>query len=162
MDPDVAERPLEELTTPAYYCSPLQPIDELLPILRQRDDHMAVVVDEFGSAVGIITMEDVLEEVVGEIDVGYDFEEYLPKRSRSFRAMGEEVWLMDARMPVSEASEILGIHLNAGEGHTLGGLLVARLRHIPKEGESISESGYLFKVHQATERAVQKVKVQRV
>jgi len=162
MDPDITDRPLTELIKPAHYVSPLQTIDELLPTLRKRDDHMAVVVDEFGSAVGIITMEDVLEEVVGEIDVGYDFEEYLPKRSRSFRSIGEDAWLMDARIPISEANEVLGINLAATESHTLGGLLVARLRHIPKEGESITESGYTFTVHQATERAVSQVKVERV
>ena len=75
---------------------------------------MAIVVDEFGSAVGMITMEDILEEVVGEIDVGYDFDEYLPRRKRIFEMLDEDVYLMDSRLPIWEANDILGIREPAG------------------------------------------------
>jgi len=160
MDQDLPDRPLEELIKPAHYVSPYQTIDQLLPVLRNRDDHMAIVVDEFGSAVGMITMEDILEEVVGEIDVGYDFEEYLPRRKRIFEMLDEETYLMDARLPISEANEVLGTSLPAVESHTIGGLMMARLRHIPAEGESIVESGFKFTVVEATDRAVVKLRVE--
>jgi CBS domain containing-hemolysin-like protein len=160
MDKDLADRPLEEMIKPAYYVSPYQTIDQLLPILRSRDDHMAIVVNEFGSAVGMITMEDILEEVVGEIDVGYDFEEYLPRRKRIFEMLDEETYLMDARLPISEVNELLGISLPAVESHTIGGLITARLRHIPGEGESIEESGFRFTVTEANERALVKLRVE--
>ena len=75
MDAETPKKELDDLVEPAQYVLQFQTIDELLPILRQREDHMAVVVDEFGSAIGIITMEDIVEEVVGDIDVGYDFED---------------------------------------------------------------------------------------
>ena len=158
---ELPNRPLVELVKPAYYVSPYQTIDQLLPVLRQREDHMAVVVDEFGSAVGMITMEDILEEVVGEIDVGYDFEEYLPRRKRIFEMLGEEVYLMDSRLPISEANEVLGTNLPATEAHTIGGLVTVRLRRIPRQGEFISEAGYRFTVEQATERSVVKLRVER-
>jgi putative hemolysin len=160
MDQELAERPLEKILKPAHYVSPYQTIDQLLPVLRKRDDHMAIVVDEFGSAVGMITMEDILEEVVGEIDVGYDFEEYLPRRKRIFEMVDEETYLMDARLPISEVNEVLGASLPALESHTIGGLMMARLRHIPGEGESIVESGFRFTVTEATERAVVKLRVE--
>lgn len=160
MDPVLEERPLEELMKPAYYVSIYQTIDKLLPILRTREDHMAIVVDEFGSAVGMITMEDILEEVVGEIDVGYDFEEYLPKRKRIFEMLDEEIYLMDARLSISEVNEVLDASLPIGESHTIGGLMMARLRHIPHEGESITESGFRFTVAEASDRAVLKVQVE--
>jgi CBS domain containing-hemolysin-like protein len=160
MDPGLEERPLEELIKPAHYVSTYQTIDKLLPILRSREDHMAIVVDEFGSAVGMITMEDILEEVVGEIDVGYDFEEYLPKRRRIFEMLDEETYLMDARLPISEVNEVLGASLPIGESHTIGGLMMARLRHIPVEGESITESGFNFTVAKASDRAVLKIQVE--
>lgn len=160
MDKDLAERPIEELIKPAYYVSPYQTIDQLLPVLRARDDHMAIVVNEFGSAVGMITMEDILEEVVGEIDVGYDFEEYLPRRKRIFEMLDEETYLMDARLPISEVNELLGTSLRTGESHTIGGLITSRLRHIPREGESIEESGFRFTVTEATERALLKLRVE--
>jgi CBS domain containing-hemolysin-like protein len=162
MDASLAERPLRELMTEAYYVSPFQTIDELLPILRQRKDHMAIVVDEFGSAIGMITMEDILEEVVGEIDVGYDFDEYLPRPKRIFEQLEMGVYLMDSRLPISEANEALGVVLPAKESHTIGGLVMARLRHIPEVGESILESGYRFTVEQANERTIVKLRVEPV
>jgi CBS domain containing-hemolysin-like protein len=162
MDPGLEDRPLEELIKPAHYVSTYQTIDKLLPILRNREDHMAIVVDEFGSAVGMITMEDILEEVVGEIDVGYDFEEYLPKRKRIFEMLDEETYLVDARLPISEVNEVLGASLPIGESHTIGGLMMVRLRHIPVEGESITESGFRFTVAEASDRAVQKLQVEPV
>ena len=160
MDPELSNQTLEKLIKPVHYVSPYQTIDQLLPVLRNRDDHMAIVVNEFGSAIGMITMEDILEEVVGEIDVGYDFEEYLPRRKRIFEMLDEETYLMDARLPISEAHEVLGTSLPAVESHTLGGLVMARLRHIPDEGEFIVEAGFRFTVAEATNRAVIKLRVE--
>jgi CBS domain containing-hemolysin-like protein len=162
MDRELSFRPLSELIKPAQYVTANQTIDQLLPILRQRKDHMAIVVDEFGSAIGMITMEDILEEVVGEIDVGLDFEEYLPRHKRRVEKLNEEVYLMDSRFPISEANEVLGTSLPATESHTIGGLVMARLRHIPSEGEFIEEAGYRFTVEQATERSVVKLRVERI
>ena len=162
MDAELPNRPLAELIEPALYVSPYQTIDELLPVLRKRSDHMAIVVDEFGSAVGMITMEDILEEVVGEIDVGYDFDEYLPRRKRIFEMLDEDTYLMDSRLPIWEANEILGIRLPAKEFHTLGGLVMARLRRIPAKGESVVESGYRFSVEEATDRVIEKLRVEPV
>ena len=162
LDRELSSRPLSELIKTAQYVTSNQTIDQLLPILRRRKDHMAIVVDEFGSAIGMITMEDILEEVVGEIDVGLDFEEYLPRRKRRFERLDEEVYLMDSRFPISEANELLRTSLPATESHTIGGLVMARLRHIPKAGEFIEEAGYRFKVEQATERSVVKLRVERI
>ncbi len=160
MDRDVAARPLSDLIRPALYVSPLQTIDQVLLQLRRRKDHMAIVVDEFGSAIGMITMEDIVEEVVGEIDVGYDFEEYLPKRKRVYEKLAEDVYLMDSRLSVSEANEVLGIFLPTAEVHTVGGLVLARLRHIPGVGEFIVEAGYRFTVVEASERAITKLRAE--
>jgi len=161
LDTDIDKKPLESLIKPVLYVSPLQTIDQLLPVLQKRKDHMAIVVDEFGSAIGMITIEDILEEVVGEIDVGYDFEEYLPKRKRHFEQIEDNIYVMDSRMPISEANDILGVHLPTTDSHTIGGLILARLRHIPKEGEFISELGYRFTAIEVTERAILKVRVEQ-
>ena len=153
MDASLLEQPLEDLTKPALYVSPRQTIDQLLPLLRKRDDHMAVVVDEFGSAIGMITMEDIIEEVVGEIDVGYDFDEYSPKKRHQLEEVEPDVYVMDARIPISEAVEVLGVHLSGRDAHTVGGLVTARLRRIPKVGDSIEEGGFLFVIEEANDRA---------
>ena len=162
MDVGILEKPLEALINPALYVSPRQTIDQLLPLLRKRDDHMAIVVDEFGSAVGMITMEDIIEEVVGEIDVGYDFDEYTPKKRHQLEEIDSGVFLMDARVPISEASEVLGVPLSDREAHTVGGLVTARLRRIPQVGDNVEESGLLFIVEKASDRSALIVKVSRL
>lgn len=162
METGLEKKPLSELIQPACYVTPHQPIDELLPVLQRREDHMAIVVDEFGSAVGIITIEDILEEVVGEIDVGYDFEEYMPRRRRGFEVLDaeKEIYLMDSRLPLSEVNEVLGITLPASKYHTLGGLMLVHFKHIPVADEQLIESGYKFTVDQASERAIIKIRVE--
>ncbi|MEA3291227.1 MAG: hemolysin family protein, partial [Pseudomonadota bacterium] len=162
LDKSLAQKPLQELIKPAHYVTQFETIDQLMPILRDREDRMAVVVDEFGSAIGIITMEDIVEEVVGDIDVGYDFEEYLPRRKRTIETLDDETYVMDSRLPISEVNDLLGIQLASSESHTIGGLVSARLRRIPKVGESITESGFCFTVLEATDRAVVKLRVEPV
>ena len=162
MEPDLIDKPLESLIKPALYVSPRQTIDQLLPLLRKRDDHMAIVVDEFGSATGMITMEDIIEEVVGEIDVGYDFDEYTPKKRHQLEEIDTDVYVMDARVPISEAGEVLGVHLSDREAHTIGGLVTARLRHIPKVGDSVEEAGFLFRVEEASDRAALTIRAEPI
>jgi len=162
MLPDIEKQPIDDYVSPALYLSPKQTIDRALPKLQAREDHMAVVVDEFGSAIGILTMEDVFEEVVGEIDVGYDFDEYQPKRRIYFEHQSEDVQLMSGRMPISEVNDILYAEFPVTEAHTIGGLIVSRLRHIPVEGDSTEEQGYRLTVLEADARCVVKVKVERL
>lgn len=162
MDKSLPRKQLAELIQPAHYVLPFQTIDQLLPVLRKRTDHMAVVVDEFGSAIGIITMEDIVEEVVGDIDVGYDFEEYMPRRRHIFEKLDDGVYLLDSRMSVSDVNDILEINLNTKSSHTIGGLVMAHLGRIPEQGEDIVEQGYRFVVEATTDRAVQKLRVEPV
>ena len=162
MDSTITEKSLSDFISPAQFVLQFQTIDQLLPILRQRDDHMAVVVDEFGSAIGIITMEDIVEEVVGDIDVGYDFEEYLPRRKRIFQELQENQYLVDSRLSVSEVNELLEINLNTRVAHTIGGLVMSQLGHIPEQGEYLVEQGYRFAVEERTEKAIVSLKIDRL
>ncbi len=161
MQPTLAEQPVSDYVRPALYLSPKQTLDRALPQLQARKDHMAIVVDEFGSAVGILTMEDVFEEVVGEIDVGYDFDEYQPKRKIYIEHESENSHLMSGRTPISEVNDILHVHFPVEEAHTIGGLIVSRIRSIPVEGVSIEEQGYKLTVLEADSRSVVKVRVER-
>lgn len=163
MDPALVGRPLSELISEPCYVSEYQLLDELLPVLQRRDDRMAIVVDEFGSAVGMITLEDILEEVVGEVvNVGFHFEAFVPRHKYSIEKLGEDRYRLDGRVPVSDVSELLGIRLPAVSAHTIGGVMTALLRHIPAAGETISEGDYRFTVEKASERAVHSILVERV
>lgn len=161
MDPKLNEKPIADYVSSVLFLSPKQTIDRALPQLQAREDHMAVVVDEFGSAVGILTMEDVFEEVVGEIDVGYDFDEYNPRQRIYIEHENENSHVMSGRMPISEVNDILYAKFPVEEAHTIGGLIISRLRHIPKVGDSVSEQGYLLTVLEADDRSVLKVRVER-
>jgi CBS domain containing-hemolysin-like protein len=163
LDPQLSERSLEDLTAPAHYVTQYETIDELLPILKNRADHMAIVVDEFGSAIGIITMEDIIEEVVGDIDVGYEFEEYSPRKRRQYRVLDEDAerYEMDARLPVSELNDVLGLSLPTNEFHTVGGLVMARLRRLPQIGDQITEGGFRFRVEAASGPSITLIAVER-
>jgi len=162
MDPDIMEKPASDYMSSVLFISPKQTIDRSLPLLQARDDHMAVVVDEFGSAVGILTMEDVFEEVVGEIDVGYDFDEYNPRQKATIEHESENIHLMSGRTPISEVNDILYVHFPVEEAHTIGGLIGSRLRHIPAIGDTIEEQGYRLSVLDADERSVIKVRIERL
>ncbi len=162
MDPDIMDNSATDYMSSVLFLSPKQTIDQALPQLQAREDHMAVVVDEFGSAIGILTMEDVFEEVVGEIDVGYDFDEYNPKQRAYIEHENENSHLMIGRTPISEVNDILYVHFPVEEAHTVGGLIVSRLRHIPSIGDAIEEQGYRLTVLNADERSVLKVRVERL
>ncbi len=162
MDKSTAQKSMDDVIKPAQYVLQFQTIDQLLPILRQREDHMAVVVDEYGSAIGIITMEDIVEEVVGDIDVGYDFEEYLPRRKRIFETIDDNTYLLDSRLSVAEVNDLLEINLNTKVSYTIGGLIMTQLGHIPGQGESITEQGYRFIVEERTDKVIVRIKVEQI
>ncbi|MBF0178451.1 MAG: HlyC/CorC family transporter [Magnetococcales bacterium] len=163
LDPDTANKPFEAFMQSALFVSPKQTIDQVLPMLQLRSrDHMAVVVDEFGSATGILTMEDVFEEVVGEIDVGYDFEEYQTRKRHRIQAMGDHVFLADGRTPISQLNDQLHLSLPVDLAHTLGGYLIVRLRQIPSNGVQYQEDTLRFTVQDVTDRCVNKVLIELI
>ncbi|MFC2161222.1 hemolysin family protein [Acidobacteriota bacterium] len=152
---------LSEMIKPALFVPSHELIDELFPILREREDNLAVVVDEYGTAIGIITMGDIIEEVIGRIDSDIERGGVSEKKKISYEKLDEDVYLMDSRISISEINEILGIELQSTKFYTVGGLVAAQLRRLPQEGESIVEQGFRFTVVQATDRTVLKVKVER-
>ena len=160
MQPDLEKKHVKEFVSTALYLSPKQTIDSALPQLQARGDHMAIVVDEFGSAIGILTMEDVFEEVVGEIDVGYDFDEYHPKQRIYIEHESETCHLMGGRMPISEVNDILGSDFSVQESHTIGGFIVSRTKRIPRVDDVVIEDGYRLTVMEADERHVLKVRLE--
>ena len=162
LDPSTEEKRLSEFIRPPLYLSPQQTIDQTLKLLQAREDHMGIVVDEFGSAIGIITMEDIFEEVVGDIEVGYDFDEYHSKRQFTIEEENENSYVMSGRAPLSEVNDKLHIKLPVYAAHTIGGYVVSRLRRIPQEGDFVQDEGFRFTVLEADPRTVLKVRMERI
>ena len=158
LDPDLAQRSLEDFLRPAYFVAPSQRIEQLLPILQSRGDHMAIVVDEFGSAIGLISAEDILEQVVGEIeDVDFRLQSH---HQHTLEELENGVYLVNAHLSIADLNEQLNLQIPAREFHTVGGLLVSRLQRIPVLEDYIIESGFRFSAVQCDERMVKKVKVE--
>ncbi|MBF0622457.1 MAG: HlyC/CorC family transporter [Magnetococcales bacterium] len=153
---------LDDFVTKPLYLSPVQNIDRVMPDLRTRHDHFGVVVDEFGSGIGIVTMEDIYEEVVGEIDLGINFEEYRSHTARyHIDHLDEDTYVVDGRTPISHLNDELSFQLPIGEAHTIAGFMSLRLGRIPKEGDKITELDYHFVVQEADDRTALKVHISR-
>jgi CBS domain containing-hemolysin-like protein len=162
LDDKIEERPISDFIQPPLYLSPQQTIDQTLPLLQARADHMGIVIDEFGSGIGILTMEDVFEEVVGDIDVGYDFDEYRSKRHYFIESEGNDIYRMSGRTPLSEINDVLHIKLPLTEAHTIGGFVSARLRRLARPEDAIIEEGYRFVVDETDDRTVQRVRAEPI
>lgn len=160
--PDFSSRSVTELVRPAHFVPLQQPLVELLPVLRDREDQCAVVVDEYGSAIGLITVDDILETVVGRIEPGSIFGEHTDSGKPTYEVVEDDIYLMDARLPIPEVNEVLATRIGLSQARTIGGLITARLRRVPTVGESVSEAGYRFTVVEATDRTVSKLRVERV
>ena len=160
MREDLLAKPAADLVRPAYYAAPQQTLGELLPTLSKRGDQAAVIVDEFGSAMGVLTVEDILEVVVGRVNPGHHLETRRYSRRRSFQVIEEGVFLLDARLPIPEVNDVLGLNLPQAAYRTIAGMLLSQLRHIPKPGEYVVESGFRFTVEEATEKEIIAVRAQ--
>ena len=115
-----------------------QALDELLKTFLSRQAHMALVVDEFGATVGMVTLEDVLEELVGEIQDEFD----TPRRENGFDRVSEEEFEVDGKMPLYELAEHSDVELDSEEVSTIGGYITSEIGHLPGVGEMAEIEGY--------------------
>ena len=144
-----------DLMRPPLVVPELKSVEELLRELQTRQVHLAVVVDEYGATVGVITIEDILEELVGEIVDEYDHEVPLVEE------LDGERWRVDARLPVDDLAELVDAKLPDEEWDTVGGLLFGLLGHIATPGESVAVDGIRLTAEQVRGRRISKVLVER-
>jgi len=135
------------------YVPESKPIDELLIELQRKRKHLAIVVDEYGGTVGIITLEDILEEIVGEIKDEYDADQ------RLYRKIRWNKYLINARMEIDKIHELLPLSLPDGDFETLGGFLLEKFGHIPKPGEILKYQNLTFTIVNSDERSIGEVRI---
>lgn len=157
---EIRSAAVEDLVRPAFYAAPGQTIARLLPDLQAREDQTAIIVDEFGSPIGMLTLDDVLEVVIGQVQIGHHFEKHPAERRRALQVIEEGIFALDARLPVSEVNDVIGLNLPVGDYRTVGGMLLAHLRRIPQPGDYMIESGYRFTVEEATRKEVVRVRAE--
>lgn len=150
---ETPERSVRAYMRPLKYVPELKKIDRLLAEMQRQAVHLAAVVDEYGGAVGIVTIEDLLEEIVGEIADEFD-QEVAP-----YKKLGEGHYLIAARMEIGALNEALHLDLPHGDYETLAGFLIAQLGDLPRSGDHLQYRNLRFTVRQADSRAVKEVEL---
>jgi len=148
---------IRALLRPAVMIPESMRLNVLLAELRRSRNHMAVVVDEYGGVAGLITIEDILEEIVGEIDDEHDTD--IPPSL--IVPAGESEWLVDALTPIEEFNEQLGSRYSDQEYDTVGGMVTAEIGHLPEPGEEATLEDFVFSVTRADDRRVLQFRVRK-
>lgn len=153
-------KPLRELLTPAYFVPESVRTDALFRDMQAKKIHMAIVVDEYGGTSGIITMEDLLEEIVGNI-----YDEFDPQDEQEIVPLGENLWRIAGSADLEKVAEALGVELPEDEEYdTLGGLVFAQLAVIPEDGShpEVDVCGLHIRVEELSDRRVEWATVSRL
>lgn len=145
---------LRDILRPAVIIPESKRVDALLKDFRQQRYHMAIVVDEYGGVSGLITIEDILEQIVGEIEDEHDEIE-----GSDIRKLGSHVFLVSALTPLDEFNEAFATSFDEDEASTIGGIVLHAFGHMPVKGESISLGGLTFKVNKANNRRLVQLQV---
>jgi CBS domain containing-hemolysin-like protein len=145
--------PLRKYMTKAVYVPESMSVKTLLAQLRHSGVSMAIVVDEYGGAVGIITVEDVLEEIIGDIEDEFDSGEPL------YRKIGDRTYVFQARAEVDFINERFDFAIPEGEYETLGGFLLEQFGHIPRHNQTLNQNNICFKVLNPTNRSLTEVQI---
>lgn len=128
-------------------------ISGLLQEMQASSFHVSIAIDEYGGTAGLVTLEDLIEEIVGEITDEFDMEKPLMER------LGENEFMVNGRVSVGDLGDTLGINVPEGNWSTVGGFIFTTLGHIPQEKEEISENGYRFLVEQVQGRRIARVRI---
>ncbi len=130
-------------------------VDSLLRDFRQERYHMAIVVDEYGGVSGLITIEDILEQIVGEIEDEHDASE-LPD---DIRQVGKHIYTLQALTPVDDFNDYFTAAFDEDEADTIGGVILRAFGHMPERGETIELQGFNFKIMNADSRRIQQIQL---
>jgi len=144
---------LREVARPPYFVPESKPIETLLQSFQKKRIHLAIVVDEYGGVEGIVTLEDIVEEIVGEIEDEYDVEEVL------FREVEARKYLVDGSASLRTVNRRFGLNLSEEHANTLAGFLLRTMGQIPREGDQCERDGTVFTVTRVVDRRVEEVEM---
>jgi CBS domain containing-hemolysin-like protein len=153
---DDADRPVRELLRPAKFVPETKHVSELMREMQAEKFHMAIVVDEYGGTAGLVTLEDLIEELVGEIVDEYDVEE------PSIEPLPDGDVRVNGRMPIDEVNELTHAHLPEGDWDTVAGLVFNLLGHVPTEGEAVEFNGHRLRAEKVQGRRIGRVRITRL
>ncbi len=154
-DLDRSKVDLRALARKPFFVPESKHVGELLADMRSNRVHMAVVVDEYGGTAGIVTIEDMLEEIVGEIEDEYDREEPTVEK------IDDTEVIVDARVSIDDLNELLGLHIEGEDFDTVGGFVYHELGRIPLAGDEVQSDGLRLKVLSVVGRRIKKIQVKK-
>lgn len=149
--------PLRSIMRLPYYVPETKPISELFREMRAQKVHMAIIIDEYGGTAGLVTIEDILEELVGEIMDEYDVNE-----EAMIKEISPDEIIVDGRMNLEELNELLGVEFPAEETDTIAGFVYDHISHIPKAGEEFEYDGIIIRVEEIRGRRITKLRIKKV
>lgn len=152
------EKPdLAKIARKAYFIPESKKIDELLAEMKKNKTHIAIVVDEYGGTAGLVTMEDILEEIVGEIQDEYDLAE-----EEMVRKIDGENFRVSAKLSIEDLNEVLGSHLPEKEFETVGGYIYDLVGSVPEQGKVLESNGLRFTVEKVVGQRIETVRVRKL
>ena len=153
-----AEAPVQDIARPAFFVPGTREVEDVLADMKRQKVHLAIVLDEFGGTAGLVTMEDLLEEIVGPI---YDEYDQAPAAGHGTAASsaGSGVPILPGSAEVDDVNRLLKLHLDDADYTTIGGLLFGRLGRLPKVGDRVNLQGATFEILEMDGRRVGKVRV---
>lgn len=153
-------QPIRNFISPARYVAETHLIDDLLPEMQKQKTEIVVVVDEYGGAIGILTFEDIVEEIVGEINDEHD------DQLEEYRELGIDRWLLQARMEIAVINEKLKLELPEGDYETVGGFLLSQFSKLPEVGDELyfdtPAGSFKFSIRKANERQIQAITLEKI
>ncbi len=150
------DSPITHMIRPAYYVPPNKKLDDLLKELQQRGLHIAIVVDEYGGCIGMITLEDMLEEIVGEIEDEHD------EPHKKYEVYDGGGYLIDGDKEIGAVNEELALDLPEGEYETMAGLMIEKLEKIPVAGDQVTLNGFRLTVKEASKRKINSIILRKI
>jgi CBS domain containing-hemolysin-like protein len=144
---------LRSLLRPAYFIPEAKKVDELLREMQSRSYHMALVVDEYGGIAGLVTMEDIVEEIVGEIRDEYDQSE-----ERIFEKVSDNEYIFHGRIDLDAFNNVMNTHIPKDVADTLGGFIYSQIGRVPVGGEQIEVENLLLTVELVSGRRIRRVR----
>jgi CBS domain containing-hemolysin-like protein len=151
-----ADKPLADILRPAPYMPESMRAAECLREMRRRKSHMVIVIDEYGGTAGVVTIEDLLEEIVGEITDEYDLEE------PNVEPLPDGDYRVNARLGIDEVNELLDVELPATEWDSIGGLLFNVVGGVPREGQEVEFQGLRLRAERVQGRRIGRVRIHRL
>jgi len=155
---NISGLPVTELMREAYYIPENKMVSELLDEMQKRKFHIAIVVDEYGGTAGLITLEDIIEEIVGGLQDEFEALE----AEKEIEVIDEHTFVVSGQTGLDEVNELVGVELQSEEFHTIGGFVFGLFGRLPKVGEQVRYHNLRFLVLEMEDKKIEKIKITRL